>query len=460
MKNIVCAIIIVLTLTGCKKFVDIPAPPTQIEIDNLFSDAATAESAVAGLYYKFGQQNNLLFNGLLTVCSGLSADELKPVTNQTYQAFFLNDLLPSNDQVEGTPFWTMPYNYIFHANAILEGLDNAPNIEQSVKSQLKGELLFLRALTYFYLYNLYGGVPLILTTNFQENERKPRAAPEVVLNQIVDDLTLAKSLLITQYPSATKLRANKLAATALLARVYLYQQKWAEAATQSAEVINSGIYQLGTLDNAFLSNSKEAILQFSMPITSTNVTGEGQLFIPSQPSSRPSFCLTDSLLIAFEPGDQRLPKWTNKRVVSGITYFCPYKYKIRSVASGTAKPEQITVLRLSEQFLIRAEALANQGLLMAAITQVDSVRQRAGLPKLDDLNPSISQTELLKFIYHERQVELFAEWGHRWLDLKRTGLAHDVLGALKANWQAYDVLYPIPASQIRANPSLTQNPGY
>ena len=460
MKNFLYAITIVLSLTGCKKFVDIPAPPTQTEVDNLFSDAATAESAVAGLYYKFAQQNNLLFNGLLTVCSGLSADELTPVTNQTYQAFFLNSLLPSNDQIDGTPFWTLPYNYIFHANALLKGLDNGPNIEQPIKSQLRGELLFLRALTYFYLCNLYGGVPLVLTTDFQENEQKPRATAEVVLNQVVDDLTLAKSLLSPQYPSSTKLRVNKLAVAALLARAYLYQQKWADAANESAEVINSAVYQLGTLDNAFLSNNKEAILQFATPPTSTTVTGEGQLFIPSQPTSRPSFCLSDSLLKAFEAGDQRLLKWTNKRTVSGVSYFTPYKYKIRSVTSGTAKPEQITVLRLSEQFLIRAEALAHQGFLTAAIELVDTIRQRAGLPKLNDLNLSISQSQLLTFIYHERQVELFTEWGHRWLDLKRTGLIHGVLGAFKPNWQVHDALYPIPSSQIRANPSLTQNPGY
>ncbi len=460
MKNLVYAITIVLSLTGCKKFVDIPAPPTQTEVDNLFTDAATAESAVAGLYYKFGQQNNLLFNGLLTVCSGLSADELTPVTNQTYQAFFLNNLLPSNDQIEGTPFWTMPYNYIFHANALLKGLDNAPNIEQSIKNQLRGELLFLRAFTYFYLCNLYGGVPLVLTTDFRENEQKSRATAEVVLRQIVGDLTLAKSLLSLQYPSTTRLRVNKLAATALLARAYLFQQKWVDAANESAEVINSGVYQLGALDNAFLSNNKEAIFQFSTPPTSTTVTGEGLLFIPSQPTSRPSFCISDSLLKAFEPGDQRLLKWTSKRTLSGITYYSPYKYKIRSVTSGAAKPEQITVLRLSEQFLIRAEALANQGLLTAAIELVDTIRQRAGLPKLNDLNLSISQSQLLTFIYHERQVELFTEWGHRWLDLKRTGLIHGVLGAFKPNWQVHDALYPIPSSQIRANPSLTQNPGY
>ncbi len=58
----------------------------------------------------------------------------------------------------------------------------------------------------------------------------------------------------------------------------------------------------------------------------------------------------------------------------------------------------------------------------------------------------------------ERQSELFTEWGHRWFDLKRTGQANNVLGAIKAGWSLGDVLYPIPETQLISNPAITQNP--
>ncbi|HLX53389.1 MAG TPA: RagB/SusD family nutrient uptake outer membrane protein, partial [Aquella sp.] len=69
---------------------------------------------------------------------------------------------------------------------------------------------------------------------------------------------------------------------------------------------------------------------------------------------------------------------------------------------------------------------------------------------------------LLAAIMHERQVELFTEWGHRWLDLKRTGTANTILATVKENWQSTDQLYPIPQIQITNDPHManSQNPGY
>jgi hypothetical protein len=115
------------------------------------------------------------------------------------------------------------------------------------------------------------------------------------------------------------------------------------------------------------------------------------------------------------------------------------------------------MLRLAEQYLIRAEARAKLGKLAEARTDVDAVRSRAGLA---GLNSSLNQTQLLSAIETERLHEFFGEFGHRWLDLKRTDRATAVLSPIKSNWQATDVLYPIPQAQILINNKLTQNPGY
>ena len=119
------------------------------------------------------------------------------------------------------------------------------------------------------------------------------------------------------------------------------------------------------------------------------------------------------------------------------------------------------VFRLGEQYLIRAEARAQQNNLAGAISDIDMIRSRAGLPLINDTEPGINKDNLLLAIEHERQIELFSEWGHRWLDLKRTGRAGAVLGPIKADWSSDDELYPIPQSERDKNPFLgEQNPGY
>ncbi len=112
-------------------------------------------------------------------------------------------------------------------------------------------------------------------------------------------------------------------------------------------------------------------------------------------------------------------------------------------------------------YLVRAEARAQQNKLAESIADVDAIRGRAGLPLIQNTNPGIGQSGLLNAIAQERRIELFAEWGHRWLDLKRTDKTDIVLGPLKgSNWQPTDVLYPIPASEITNDIYLIQNPGY
>jgi hypothetical protein len=128
---------------------------------------------------------------------------------------------------------------------------------------------------------------------------------------------------------------------------------------------------------------------------------------------------------------------------------------------GTAT-EYYMVLRLAEQYLIRAEAEANGagGGTAAAIADLNVIRGRAGLPAL---SPSLTPAQVITAVAHERQTELFAEWGHRWLDLKRTGQAGAVLSVipLKQPWLgAYQLLYPIPFTETQDDPNLVQNPGY
>jgi len=129
--------------------------------------------------------------------------------------------------------------------------------------------------------------------------------------------------------------------------------------------------------------------------------------------------------------------------------------------------EYFMVLRLGEQYLIRAEARVRLGNLNGAIDDLDKIRTRAGLTPVATSNPGISQSALIDKILHEKQVELFSEWGHRWLDLKRTGKIDEVMQVVnpfKTNgsvqWQPHQALYPLPYTELQRAPNLVQNPGY
>src|SRR5690606_28078371 len=118
--------------------------------------------------------------------------------------------------------------------------------------------------------------------------------------------------------------------------------------------------------------------------------------------------------------------WIGNVTSQSETYYFPYKYKISS--GQDPWNEYPMVLRLAEQYLIRAEARAHQNKLPEAIADLDAIRERAGLLSIANIKPGIGQAELLDAILQERRVELFAEWGHRWFDLKRTAQADAILG--------------------------------
>ena len=117
------------------------------------------------------------------------------------------------------------------------------------------------------------------------------------------------------------------------------------------------------------------------------------------------------------------------------------------------------VLRLAEQYLIHSESLINQNQLQEGIISLNKIRERAGIPQLDT-QISYTQSQLLDTIAVERRRELFTEWGHRWMDLKRTDKANEVLDPIKSLWEPTDVLYPIAEEELMKNPNLEQNPGY
>jgi starch-binding outer membrane protein, SusD/RagB family len=435
--------------SSCKKFVDNGTPPGALTEDKAFVDSATATSAVLALYSRVAnsspQNNSLFFN--ITKLGAMSADVAYYLTNSSFDNFKNNTLMAGND---ANSLWYDLYTHIGRANYAIKNIEVSNTLSNPVKNQLLGESKFWRAWCYFYLVNFFGDVPLVTNTDALNNALLPRTPVSQVYQQIVTDLNDAKSLLSNNYPSVERARVNKRAAAAFLARVYFYQQNWTAANTEATEVIGSSAYSLETsLDQVFLKTSNEVILQTA---NTTGVTSWGGEFIPA--SATPNVVLYDTLVNTFELNDQRKTNWTKSIDYGGKIYYYPYKYKMRS---GTTGNEYHVMLRLAEMYLIRAEARAYSNDVPGGVEDLNLVRQRAGLT---GLATSISKTDLLNALEHERWVELFTEWADRWFNLKRTGKADSVLSMIKPQWQSTQKLYPVPASELQANPNLVNNPGY
>lgn len=453
-KNFIYTILIigaVFTVSSCKKFVELGAPPTQIGFDDAFKTDASAQSVVMGIY----SQSSAAVNGFLTYVTfypGISSDDVQyNGTDAGIQEFSKNALLSTNSFVNNT--WGNIYQPIKNTNNAISGITASTTLTASTKAQLLGEVKFLRAYFYFYAVNLFGDVPLPLKDDYSafENAALPRTPSAQVYEQIIKDLTEAQAVLPTSYAGTFRGRANKHAATALLARVYLYQKDYANAEAQAAQVISTGTYSLPAPELAFINNSNEIIWQIGNT-TGVSVPGNGYV---SAAASIPVYSLTDGTYQSFEStSDLRRANWTSAKTLGGKIYYSITKYKI---GSGTGN-EYNVALRLAEQYLIRAEARAQQNNLSGAKTDLDAVRLRAGLV---GVSPTLTQAQMLSAVEQERKMELFGEWGHRWFDLKRTNRANAVIGSLKpTTWKATSVLYPIPDAQRLINTALTQNLGY
>jgi hypothetical protein len=445
MKKIFHKSLLMLVLTGtlliasCKKFVDLGGPPTQVLSEDAFKTDASATSVVLGLYVFAASQAPTMSN-MTTFHTGVSADELR------YNAADVNVLEFANNGLLNT-------NIVVNTNNTISGLNASTTLTPAVKNQLTGEAKFMRAYAYFYLTNLYGGVPLVLKDDsfYAENAVLPRSAVEQVYQQILADLIDAESKLDATYQGTFRGRVNKHAASALLARVYLYLKDYQNAEVQATKVITATGYGMPAPSVNFQNSSTEIIFQLA---NATGVTTFGSTYVTGA-TVVPTYSLADRVYTSFEVAppaaatDLRRSNWVAPKTISGTTYYAITKYR---VSSGSGN-EYLVVLRLAEQYLIRAEARALQTIpnLTGAKTDLDVVRTRAGL---GGLSSTLNQTQMLAAVESERVHELFGEYGHRWLDLKRTNRAEAVLAPIKSGWQPTDVLFPIPQSQILLNPSL------
>ena len=476
----ILSIAVLSSALSCKKYVDIEDPKDQLVTGGVFTTDATATSAMVGIYSDMNAFNYQFANVLTSFTNAMAADEfVYSSALANFDEFKNNAVTPGNTYVG--LMWSSPYNFIYRANAVIEGVNASTTLSPAVKSQLLGEAKFIRAFCHFYLVNFFGDIPLILNTDVLNNTSKARTPKAEVYAAIIQDLKEAKEFLILAYPgNGERIRPNKTAATLLLSRVYLYVGNNTSAETEASEVIattsqysllkNADPNNAAHMSKSFLKNSNEAVWQLQVVNTlGGRNTWEGNTLIST---GAPFYRLTKGALgleTAFEAGDKRFTNWVGEYSTAAaptVVHRYPFKYKVRVGAAGAAATEYSMVLRFAEAYLIRAEARVQLNKLSEGKDDLNVIRDRAGLAPLTTAS---SQGAAMAQVEQERRVELFSEWGHRWLDLKRwkslsgdasKTRADDVLSQSKTTWKSTAILFPIPNEPMRTNPNMVQNPGY
>ncbi len=473
-KHIFLFIIIITLLVACEDAIDIN-PTSQVSVDNYYKIAADIEQGVIAAYDALqltGQyrQNYVYF---MEVTSDNSYQASITNSGGAYGDFDLFRLVPSNNVLNET--WRDAYRGIQRVNVVLNRIDNVV-MDETLRNTRKGELKFLRALTYFNLVRIWGDMPLVLTetTDPFESFGKGRDNVDAVYAQIIKDLEEAVAALPVKQDIG---RATKGAAQALLGKVYLTRKDFTKASTILREVVNAGTYKLATefKDNFDVKKENGVESIFEVQFKSGGI-GEGSpfanLFAPSGTAGRQLVgniggtlgdnLPTQDLLNAYAANDKR--KDATIGALTDGTLYCK-KYLDTPFQDRDANNNFI-VLRYADVLLMAAEALNEQDYVAGgeAFTYLNQIRSRAGLTALTALELPDQQT-FRRAIEKERQLELAFE-NHRWFDLVRTGRALEVMNAHKSIWgqtvmKSHQVLFPVPQTQIDASAgALKQNQGY
>lgn len=453
--QVICAALLLLQVQ-CERFVEVDDPTNQISQTTVFKDKATAFAALADIYA--GLRDSSVLDGSISGSHFLTAcytDDLSTVSSQQtgFRTFYDLTLQSSTPDIDY--LWVSAYKNIYAANNILEGAGNSSAfLDETTRNTLTGESLAIRALLHLYLTGLFGEVPYVESTDYRINQSISKNTQAEIMDRIKRDLRQAENLLSDSNTATDKTRLGRSAVRLLLARVFLYDQKYNDARTYASLVIQNPEYHIEQdPEKVFLKESSGTLWHFA-PVEPGANTIEGQTYIIMD-TPPPYAFLTEDLLNSFEPGDLRRTKWTKSIAAGSATFTFPYKY--REFSKTPASLEYAVMLRIEEAYLIAAEAENSLGNTLGALQKLRPVRERAGLTT----PTSASQTVIKQMITEERRHEFFTEGCHRFLDLKRWGMLDQTVSVLKPQWQHYMQNWPIPRRELLVNPNLNpQNDGY
>lgn len=512
MKKLIITIFIGLALQSCKRDFIILTPEDSYTANNFYKTEAHFRSALVAAYAPL---RDVLINDYFT--SEMHSD------NSVYQALPSNrgtaiierenisDFQNTSVNAYVAATWQHSYTGISRCNIIIDRLAQS-SVSTDAKLNIDGQAKFLRALNYFKLVRLFGGVPLFLNeVNSAAGAFKSRATVEEVYNQIISDANDAFKQLGAPAKFPQTGEATKGAAATLLAEVYMIQKKWSAAEELLQSVTKMRYDLLPKYADVFLpanKNSKESIFEIQfLGGTATGATPNplSYHFIPRSTDTKILTGVTinntatggwntpsSDLIAAYEPNDKRLDASIGiaEGAYNGSYYFVysaaksiinykpstgkigvPYvkKYLTMPVEAASGSSNNFPLYRFADVLLLLAEAMNEQGKTNDALDQLNKVRTRAGLDDVTTTDQDVARAFILK----ERRVELAFE-NHRWTDLLRSGNALNIMNTFgvavkkELTYLASDayvldkrhLLFPIPQGEIELNPELKQNHGY
>ncbi len=444
---------------GCDDFLE-ELPQSSAASANFYKNDNDVKNAVNACYANL--QKSQLYGEFMINMAETRSDNIEDQNpgGNAGRDYNIDKFTAGADNAAITAVWQYSYNTIMRCNAVIQNI-GACSVESN-KIQYEAEARFLRALMYFNIVRFWGDAPLVLTQITSEqsvNARRDEASK--IYDAIVDDLNFAATNLPKSYDKTEMGRATSGAALALLGKVYLTQQKWADCKTTLQRLMSSefdGVYELlPDVAEVFKMENKLNKEMVFVVHYSKVVVGEGHNF--SQYYKNASL-LDRALRTAYEDNDARKGLLETISIDKDNTPFVKFydTFDLTTKNVGYDQP----VIRYADVLLMYAEALNEISFDASesseALKYLNQVRTRSGATayKAADLN---SKDKFREQLMEERRLEFPLEC-HRWFDLIRTNTAEAAMAKVGLNITKNDYLYPIPKYEMELCPNLTQNPGY
>lgn len=444
----------------------VQVPSTSKVLSQFFTTQSEAEEYINSAYAAL--QRVGLYGQYLPVIGEIPSDntwDQVPANDNGYAGQLdLFSTIPGNGILSQN--WSDSYVAIQRANVVLNRIDAITYQSDSLKTARKGAMKFIRALIYFNLVRTYGNVPLVTQETISPNSYfgQGRTLKDSVYIQIIKDLNDAIPAL--RPVADQKGGVVKTAAQALLGKVYLTLRQYNDAAAILNQVVTSGVHTLLTNPASVfsISNENNAEIIFAVQFASgVNGNTEGS---PLQQQTSPSGfesgakghdLPTRYMYNLYSSTDLRKGVYVDT-TGQGVPYCRKYSPNLTNPVDGGS---DFVVLRYADVLLMLAEADNESGDAADALTYLNMIRSRAGLPVFTSTDTTLIRTEIAL----ERQLELIGE-GHRWFDLLRTGNAVQTMNTYFQNTgqnvtvKDINLLMPVPQDQIDTDPSIKQNQGY
>ncbi|MCX2475319.1 RagB/SusD family nutrient uptake outer membrane protein [Pedobacter sp. MC2016-05] len=486
MKKIYIAFIVLISMSSCKKLLD-KQPLNNLTSEGYYKTQADAISGLIGAYNDF-QNTQYIIHNYHCISEIAAGDSWEPNTNALgFTEFEKLQVTAANGDGKTLEIFAKAYGNIGKVNRVLAGLAGISATAEQ-KAQLEGEIRFMRALDYYYLVGLFGGVPILETAPvYDGNTKFTRATTAQTWNFIISDLTFAAANLPATRDAANRGRATRGSANGLLARVLAMRAgsdaaMWQRAKTAAQNVISDGYALDASYANNFLASgnyNKESLFEIGYNPTSSEGQGNqfslfntasfanGWSYGEAFSNSYNNFEAADLIrrrVSVYKIGDtpnNSTTVWTGSGQreflipsARGFVRAGTAKYNVSNNTDWAGTGADYKILRFAETLLIMAEAENELGNPTSALSYLAQVRSRVSLPT----NMSLTDKSVIReLIFKDRMAELCME-GVKFNDLVQRKRGRDFK---VKTFNPDNFVFPIPEIEIQRNgwaqnSSLTQ----